>query len=327
VSQSADSPLAVEWAPGRVNGRQGHRLMVILAAPGCAWARESGGCSNCSFATALAINRPVTTGEYLAQLAQALTQIPADHGPIELDLFVSGSFLNPEEVPADAQQALVEQAARHPRIDSILVETRPEYATDAALEVLVTAAGEVPVEVGIGLESADPEILGQRINKGFTWPDFEQSARRIAAAGAKLLTYVLLKPIDTSEAEAIADAVTTAEKVFGLAGTLDLPVRIALEPCFVAPGTPLAEAFARGDYRPPWLWSVIEVVRQVAGSGQILVGLSDEGLQPAQVAHSCQRCSSRVRQALADFNISQDPAPLARLDCSCRQEWYRLVVR
>jgi radical SAM enzyme (TIGR01210 family) len=300
--------------------------MVILAAPGCSWARESGGCSNCSFPSSLAIDRPVTTGEYLSQLALALEQIPAGSDPVELDLFVSGSFLNPEEVPANAQQLLVEQAARHPRVASILVETRPEYATDQALSALVAAAGEVPLEVGIGLESADPEILTQRINKGFTWADFERAVRRVVAAGASLLTYVLLKPIDTGEAEAIADAIRTSERVFALVAALELPVRIALEPCFVGPGTPLAEAFTRGDYRPPWLWSVVEVVQQIAGSGQVLVGLSDEGLQPAQVAHNCQRCSTRVREALADFNLSQDPTPLAKLDCRCRQKWCRWAV-
>jgi radical SAM enzyme (TIGR01210 family) len=299
--------------------------MVILAAPGCAWARASGGCSNCSFPISLAINHPVTTDEYLAQLTQALEQMPAGSDPVELDLFVSGSFLNPDEVPPDARQLLVERAARHPRIDSILIETRPEYATDAALSAVVAAAGEVSLEVGIGLESADSEILSQRINKGFTWVDFELAARRVAAAGAGLLTYVLLKPIDTGEAEAVTDAIRTAKKVFNLAGALELPVRIALEPCFVGPGTPLAEAFARGDYRPPWLWSVVEVVQLVAGSGPVQVGLSDEGLQPAQVARNCAHCSPGVRQALADFNLSQDPTALARLDCSCRQEWSRLT--
>jgi radical SAM enzyme (TIGR01210 family) len=299
--------------------------MVILAAPGCAWARQSGGCSNCSFATALAIHRPVTSDEYRHQLAHALTQIRPGTGPVQLDLFVSGSFLNPEEVPVAAQEQMLQRAAQHPRIKSILIETRPEYATREALARVVAAAGGVPLEVAIGLESADPEILEHRIKKGFSWSDFELAAGRVAEAGAGLLTYVLLKPIATGEAEAIADAIATSKKVLALGKELDLDTRIALEPCFVGPGTPLAEAFARGDYRPPWLWSVIAVVRQVMEHGPVLVGLSDEGLQPAQVAHNCEHCSDRVRQALAELNLAQDPSTLDELDCSCYQEWRCLL--
>jgi uncharacterized Fe-S cluster-containing MiaB family protein len=51
------------------------------------------------------------------------------------------------------------------------------------------------------------------------------------------------------------------------------------------------------------------------------VGLSDEGMGPAQVAHNCKGCSAAVRAALAEFNRTQDLGALASLSCACQQEW------
>jgi radical SAM enzyme (TIGR01210 family) len=96
---------------------------------------------------------------------------------------------------------------------------------------------------------------------------------------------------------------------------------VGLQPCFVAPGTLLAEAFHAGDYRPPWLWSAVEVVRRVADLGPVHVALSDEGLEPAMAAHNCPDCTDRVRAALDAFNRTTDPGSLDALDCTCRAEW------
>ena len=321
-------PVSVEWIPSRVMGRPGHRLMVILSAPGCAWAWRSGGCSNCSFPRSFGTGAPVSAEDYQAQLEAVLARIPADnHGPVEVDLFVSGSYLNPDEVPRAAQSAMVARAARTPDLELILVETRPEHATITGLERVVAAAGSVPLEVGIGLESASQEIRERRIRKGFSWTDFARAAANVAAAGARLLVYVLLKPIATGEAEAVADSSATIETVFALGRSLGVPTRVALEPCFVAPDTPLAADYATGRYRPPWLWSVVEVVRRASQHGPIVVGLSDEGLDPARAAHNCERCTPAFRKALASFNVTQDAASLANLECDCRATWQAELER
>jgi len=317
----AVEPAAVEWIPGRVGGRRGHRLMVILAAPGCAWARRTGGCTNCSFPRSFGTGEPVTRADLIAQLDRAAARVPIeDDGPVELDLYVSGSFFNPEEIPGEGQLALLERAGLVPGCDRILVETRPEFATGAVLGAAVAAAAPLPLEVGIGLESSDPAVL-RRIRKGFGWRELCSAARRLAAAGARLLVYVLLKPLDTGEAEAIGDAVRTAERVFTLGRELQLPTRVALEPCFVAPGTPLAEAFAEARYRPPWLWSVVVVARRIAPLGEVVVGLSDEGLDPAAVAHNCDACTLRFRRALARLNLDQNAEALGDIECECRDLW------
>lgn len=315
-------PAQVEWHPAQVNGRPGFRLMVILSAPGCAYARTAGGCTNCGFPQAFGTGSAVTTDDYLAQIEAALARIPADiQAPVEVDLYNSGSYFNPDEVPERAQTAMLSLAASNAAVASLLVETRPEYATTSRLERALTACRGKPLEIGIGLESANPGILKQRIHKGYTWAHFAAAARLVATTGARLLVYVLLKPLDTSECEAIEDSVLTAKKVFALGRKENVPTRIALEPCFVAPQTPLYRAFMEGRYRPPWLWSVIEALSPIAPLGPVLVGLSDEGLNPQQAPRNCEKCTQRVREALAAFNCTQDLSALRQLSCECRRLW------
>ncbi|MBW2258213.1 MAG: hypothetical protein JRI25_26935, partial [Deltaproteobacteria bacterium] len=160
---------------------------------------------------------------------------------MRVELFVSGSYLNPDEVPAEVQPVLVRRCTRHPCVRQILVETRPEYVTREALDALVEAAAPAELEVAIGLETADDTIRNKRIRKGFTRAQFEESVRAIGRAGGSLFVYILLKPLDTPEAEALRDAVDTARYVFDLGAALDLPTRVGLQPCFVAPGTVLAD--------------------------------------------------------------------------------------
>jgi len=315
-------PKKVEWIPAQVEGRPGFRLMVILTAPGCAYARTSGGCTNCGFPQTFGTGKPVSAEDYHAQVEAALAKIPAHiQAPVEVDLYNSGSYFNPEEVPELAQSAMLALAAARPEVVSLLVETRPEYVTAARLERALSACRGKPLEVGLGLESANPEILSRRIHKGYTWEQFAAAAKLVSGAGARLLVYVLLKPINTGEREAIEDSVETARKLFSLGHELRCPTRVALEPCFVAPQTPLYHAFEQGRYRPPWLWSVAEVLGRIAPLGRVLVGLSDEGMNPLQSPHNCEHCTGRFRQALAAFNQTQNPTGLNALSCDCHKLW------
>jgi len=73
-------------------------------------------------------------------------------------------------------------AAARPEVTSLLVETRPEYVTLANLQRAVAACRGKPLEIGIGLESANPDILSRRIHKGYTWEQFAAAAALIAKA-------------------------------------------------------------------------------------------------------------------------------------------------
>ncbi|HOY67545.1 MAG TPA: hypothetical protein PLP29_11680 [Candidatus Ozemobacteraceae bacterium] len=312
-------PAWVERVPTRVAGKPSTRLIFIFRAPGCAYARRpGGGCTNCGFGPMTFEDTPWTPADLMAQ-AEAVFGIPGVlDGVGEVDLYNSGSFYADAELPPEVRSHVLGLlgAAGVPRI---LVESRPEFITPERIAASRALLPKSFLEVGIGLESADEVIRERFINKGFGLPEFERAARVLAEAGAGLLVNVLLKPLGAADdAAAVADAVNTGNYIFDLARRLSLSARVALQPVFVAPGTPLEREFLAGRYRPVSLWAVVEAVAALAGLGETTVGLSDEGLEPKRVPAGCGRCDASIRDALRAFNRTGDPAPLRTLTCRCR---------
>jgi len=321
----------VELAPVRVDGVAGQRLMVVLRAPGCSYGRRTGGCSNCGFFLQLTTNgAPVADEDLVAQLATVFDARRAELPRVlELDLYCSGSFFNPDEIPAAARPGLLALCAEAPAVRVVLVESRPEFVTDEALAAARGALGRGSgprLAVAVGLESADDEIRLRRIRKGFSLESFERAAAAIARAGAELVVYLLLKPIGTGEEEAVADVLASGEYLIALASRLGVGspapgrraswLRVALEPVFVPDGTPLAAELRAGRYSPPSLWSALRAARDLSARGlAVHVGLSPEGMAQGGVPQGCAECTAPLRAALASFNATQDTRDLELRAC------------
>lgn len=317
-------PAGVELGPAWIRGRPGPRLMVILRAPGCAYALRTGGCTNCGFLHLTTRGQPVSPDQLVAQLRSAIDLQGEQSARIAaLELFCSGSFFCDEEIPAEARTRLLSLASgRLPALRRVTIESRPEYVDDQKLSDARAPLAPVPLELAIGLESVDDAIRLRRIRKGFTLRAFEEAATRIAEAGASLAVYLLLKPIGTSDdVEAVADVVASARYLLELRRRLDLPIRVALEPTFVLEDTPLLEELRAGRYRPPSLWAAVEAARRMAALGlRVFVGLSSEGLPADRVPAGCPCCTDALRQGLRRFNETQDIAILNALSCTCRNK-------
>ena len=93
--------------------------------------------------------------------------------------------------------------------------------------------------------------------------------------------------------------------------------RIALEPTFVVPGTPLADLHIAGLYVPVSLWVVRQAAERIAAFGSVYVGLWDEDLHPLAVPSSCANCQRTLLDALQQFNATQDWSDLKVAPCEC----------
>ena len=318
------TPAGVELSEAHVDGLAGLRLMVILRAPGCAFALQTGGCTNCGFWHHLTTGgQAVAADDLVAQLDAALASLEPEQraGVLQLDLFCSGSLLCDGEVPPAARPELVARGAALPALRALMVESRPEYVSAASVDPLVSAMAQsaARLELAIGLESVDPVIREQRIRKGFTLQQFEQAVAALATAGVGLVVYLLLKPLGTAEREAVQDVLASGRYLQALGHALKLPsLRVALEPTFVPHGTPLHLELQAGRFTPPSLWSVVRAVMGLAAQGlAVHVGLSSEGMPADCVPAGCPRCDADLRLALERFNATQDPGPFDGLHCTC----------
>ena len=300
------------WSEEEALGTERVRaFVVILRTRGCYWA-DVKGCSMCGYAKDT-LGRSASAEEIGQQLERALGRY---RGEPYVKLYTSGSFLDDREVDAASRVRIAQAFGGRAR--RLLFETLPEFASATALEPIREAFGG-ELEVALGLESTQPEILARLINKGSPPSEYFDAADRVRRSGASPKAYLLLKPPYLTEAESVADVVTS----IGLAQ--ERFDTISVNPVHIQNGTVVEWLFRRRRYRPPWLWSLVDAMRAgaaVRGASRLVTFPTAGGLPRGP--HNCGRCDSRVLAALEEASLSQQFEGLAGLTCGCRADYERL---
>ncbi len=291
-----------------LHGRSVPAGVIVLSTRGCAWALR-GGCTMCGYV--YDSSRGVSQAEVLRQFKEGVARL----GDVAyLKVFNSGSFFDSDEIAPETRREIY-RIVNTLGVERLQVESRPEYISRGVLEEAAELL-EPELEVGIGLESTSDYVREVCINKGFTLKEFRRALRLCRGAGARVKAYLLIKPPFLTEAEAVEDAVRSGTKAARLG--VD---RLSFNPVNVQRGTLVEELFKKREYRPPWLWSVVAVVRRVKERVGIPVVCSPSGAGTRRGAHNCGRCDSRVLSAIRSFSATQEIEHLHGLDCECMRSW------
>jgi hypothetical protein len=300
--------VAVWWEKERLNGQVVDCLTIILRTTGCYWAKRQG-CSMCGYIRDT--DPHVTQQDLLKQIDSALAG--GSDVPDVVKIFTSGSFFDAVEISKETREKIVHKLEKL-GIKKLIVESRPEFVTEEVLDEF--EGRKFHLEVGIGLESASDFVREIIINKGFTFRDFEEAAKLLRKRGFRVKAYLLLKPPFLSESEAIADVVHSAIKIRELVDV------VSINPTNVQKGTLVERLWQRNLYRPPWLWSAVEAVRQIRNEGiEVICHPVGRGRRSP---HNCGKCDDEVSKALRDFSLHQDISILD-LKCSCMEKWIKAV--
>lgn len=305
----------------------GKSIFVILPTPGCSWALgESGGCSMCSYiadCTLEPIDSEKIVELFKKEIAKYREEIKSSNNntktfPIAIKIFASGSFLNPKEVPKDARDEILHILANIDEIKEIIVESRPEYVKSGNLDEIFSIIGDKLFEVSIGLESENDFIRESKINKGFSKYDFELSISKIinlkGKYNIKSKAYILVKPILTSEKEAIEDALNTAKYCERIG--VD---RVSFCPATIHKGTLIERFWREGAYTPPWIWSVVEIINEVRKNIAIPSFMDTSGFGSRRGPYNCKKCNKELKHIIIQSNLDQ--SLIEEIDCKCKNQW------
>ncbi|MDE1819510.1 MAG: archaeosine biosynthesis radical SAM protein RaSEA [Euryarchaeota archaeon] len=294
-----------------LHGERVRAFVLILRTRGCYWA-DLKGCTMCGYARDT-LGRSATPEEIAEQVDRALERY---QGEPYVKVFTSGSFFDPREVP-ETSRAVVVRAFRG-RARRFLTETLPEFVNAQNVGSLREEFGGGEVEVALGLESTQEEVLRRAVNKNSPPSEYFEAARRVREGGGSPKAYLLLKPPYLTEREAIEDTVLSVKLASEHFDTL------SINPVHLQGGTVVEHLFRRGLYRPPWLWSLVETLVRGAPTrreGTRLVSFPTSGGNPRGV-HNCLECDASVLAAIEEASLSQEFAPLADLPpCPCQERW------
>lgn len=283
-------------------------FVLILRTRGCYWA-DLKGCSMCGYARDT-LGRSATSEELGLQLREALSRY---RGEPYVKVYTSGSFLDDREVDPDSRTRLL--AGFDGRARRLLFETLPEFVTDESLAPLRDVFGG-DLEVALGLESTQPQVLQRLVNKGSTPAEYLAAASHVRTRGFSPKAYLLLKPPYLSEGEAIRDVLESVRLAAPAFDTL------SVNPVHIQNGTVVEHLYRRRQYRPPWLWSVVEVLRRGSrerGTSRLVSFPTAGGLPRGP--HNCGRCDHAVLEAIETASLDQEFENLDRLSCECRETW------
>lgn len=297
-----------------VDGKSVPAKTVVLRTRGCTWDYKHG-CTMCGYFNDTA-HRKVTAGQLVAQWRRLEPKL---EGKDVLKIYTGGSFSDATEVMPEAQQTIVREASKHVR--KITFEARPEYCTEETVGRMAEIAAEnhCRIEVGIGLESSSDLVCHQAINKGYGFAEFVEAAEFCRDRGVLVKAYLLLKPPFLTEEETVEDMVQSIKDAAPYSDVL------SVNPTNVQKFTLVEKLWQNREYRPPWLWSVLEVLRRGKSlAGDAVLKSDPVGGGHSRGAHNCGRCDDEILKRIGQYNTTQDVAfveAAEKVACACRAEY------
>ena len=286
-----------------VQGKEAKALSIILPTVGCRWRR----CNMCSYFHDSPSDSSIDIFSIFVQEFNS-----AYDGEIrKVKLFTSGSFLDPKEVNSDCAKKMILFLSEK-GISEVTLESRPEYVEEDYLKELM-GNNELQIEVAMGLESSNNKILTHSINKGFLFEDFLSASEILKKLDIVNKAYLMIKPPFLSEKEAIYDAINSAKAIENIADV------ISFNPMTVHKNTLVEYLWNKGEYSPPWGWSILEILKETAN------------LRPDIICHpvafgrsrgpkNCKSCNREIEKRILEFSINND-VKILEYDCDCKKEW------
>jgi radical SAM enzyme (TIGR01210 family) len=293
-------------------------LTIILNTGGCRWAR-AGGCTMCGYVAESVEGGSVGHENLMTQIEHCLDHEAENADDEEradlIKIYTSGSFLDEREVPAETRRAIAETFGDR---DRIVVESLPDFVDREKLGDFTEQSLET--DVAVGLETATDRVRHDAVNKYFDFSEFEDACEEARAAGAGVKAYLLMKPPFLAEPDAVEDMKRSVRRCADVEGCHT----VSMNPCNVQRYTMVEELFHDGGYRPPWLWSVGEVLESTADTDAIVVS-DPVGHGSDRGPHNCGECDDLVQRAIKDFNLRQDPSVFEEVSCECEATWEYVI--
>ena len=299
--------------------------MAVYRTTGCSYAKKGGGCAMCGLKFYADPN--ISEQNIKKQHAKILKILRnKKNNFIQFDLLTLGNFFDDSEFSPELRKYLLTTIAEISSIKRVLTESRRSEITIKKLQRARKCLRDDQIlEYALGYETITPKIRNQILRKGVPERHLDEALDICKKAGVDFVAYVLIKPPTLSESESIKEAINTALHVLQKAKTKDVTARVAFEPVFVTKGNILEELFLKGQYTPPKLWSIVEVIKQTAKKlktnntkGKLFIGLSSENLSVHQTTENCGKCDKHVIEAIQKFNQTQDISIFKNLDCKCK---------
>ena len=311
-SWDATKPVTVYKTPENLpDGTPCTAATVILRSKGCAWWWKSG-CTFCGYFND--VRDDVSAEDMFSQweFAKKTTNQFEDCGMVKV--YTSGTFFEDRENPPEWQDLVLRETAQMGL--HLVVEAQAQMCTP---EKISWVADRHPgCTVAIGLEAYDDKVLRFHVNKGFTTKQWHSAVQMLRDNNLRVKTYLLFKPPFMSEGDALLHTTSWLNKVAPYSD------EVSVNPMNIQKNTIVDRLFRNKEYRPPWLWSLVEMImssHEHLGDDSCRIIVHPTAGGKIRGAHNCGECDRDVVAAIERYSVSGDTEEFNHLECSCKLHW------
>lgn len=220
-----------------------------------------------------------------------------------------GSALDRRRFHRESLDHLLRRARAMDNLRVLSIETRPEYINHECLQHVARSTHVPRLDVTVGFETQDDHIRQTVLRKKISRRVMEERVALLGAMGVRLTSYVLIKPAPgMTEEHGISEAVATMEYLRDICDRHGTELVIYLTPTYIAEGSHLQQTTRPGDWIPPAIQSIFEVVLAGHRMGlPVYTGLwSEELADESTDFRGREGYDPRLRQAMVSFNRTRD---------------------
>ena len=311
-SWDASKPVTVYKTPENLpDGTPCTAATVILRTKGCVWWWKSG-CTFCGYFND--VRDDVTAEDMFSQWEEA-KRVTSDFRDCKMvKVYTSGTFFEDRENPPEWQEHVLRetyQMGLH-----LVVEAQAQMCTPEKLEWV--AERHPGCTVAIGLEAYDNTVLRFHANKGFSLKQWHKAVEILRDNSLRVKTYLLFKPPFMSEGDALEHTISWVSEVSKISD------EVSINPMNIQRGTIVDRLFRNREYRPPWLWSLVEMIIRTHDDVsktdcRVIVHPTAGG--KSRGSHNCGSCDSKVVAAIERYSVSGNLGEFNGLECECKKVW------
>ncbi len=312
-------PIGYEERVGHLNNLPVKRIIIYLRSTGCEWVKKTGGCTMCGFYGVTTHGKKISEDEYASQLKYILNKVDLNEYPI-VCIYNDGNIFNENEVPISALEKMFKMINEYKKVKKVVIESRIEYATEDRVKRVLQSMDGKNLEIAFGFETSNQEIMKLCINKGFSLNNFNHFYPRLHQIDVSIRPLLLLKPPFLTEGEAIADVLSTVDYLFER-GVHDIDLEVAT----VQKNTVVHQLWMNNLYRPPWLWSIVDILLHCRNKYQdrlhFYISPWEYSIKSIDKVRNCGKCDKKLKECINLYNQNFDTTVFKDLECSCKDRW------
>ncbi len=311
-SWDASKPVTVYKTPENLpDGTPCTAATVILRTKGCVWWWKSG-CTFCGYFND--VRDDVTAEDMFSQWEEA-KRVTNDFRDCKMvKVYTSGTFFEDRENPPEWQEHVLRETYEMGL--HLVVEAQAQMCTPEKLEWV--AERHPGCTVAIGLEAYDNTVLRFHANKGFSLKQWHKAVDILRDNSLRVKTYLLFKPPFMSEGDALEHTISWVSEVSKISD------EVSINPMNIQRGTIVDRLFRNREYRPPWLWSLVEMIIRTHDNisktdCRVIVHPTAGG--KVRGSHNCGSCDSEVVAAIERYSVSGNLGEFKGIECDCKKVW------